>query len=117
MLAAVEFGLIRRHQPKRSIILGRVTCENEPNRERPNLSVWLEALLIHSLNLSANARLFQEDLADEKTQLRLDELSDKCNEGLLSSEEREEYNIYIQAIDFIGILQSKARKILRRNHS
>ena len=55
--------------------------------------------------------------ADEKTQLRLDELGDKCNEGLLSSEEREEYDIYIQAIDFIGILQSKARTILRRNHS
>ena len=55
--------------------------------------------------------------ADETTQLRLDELGDKCNEGLLSAEEREEYDIYIQAIDFIGILQSKARTILRRNHS
>ena len=53
--------------------------------------------------------------ADEETQRRLDELGDKCNEGELSTAEREEYEAYVQAIDFIGILQAKARAVLQRN--
>ncbi len=52
--------------------------------------------------------------ADGKTQQRLDELGDKCNEGQLSSEERDEYDVYIRAIDFIGVLQAKARTVLHR---
>ena len=52
--------------------------------------------------------------ADESTQARLDELADKCTEGSLTSAEREEYDAYIRAIDFIGILQAKARSVLRR---
>jgi len=52
---------------------------------------------------------------DEKTQQRLDELGDKCNEGQLSAEEQDEYDAYIRAIDFIGILQAKAQTVLRRN--
>jgi len=55
--------------------------------------------------------------ADEKTQQRLDELGEKSNEGRLTDDEREEYDTYIRAIDFIGILQAKARTILQRNHS
>jgi hypothetical protein len=53
--------------------------------------------------------------ADEQTQMRLDELGDKCNEGLLTAEERAEYESYVRAIDFIGILQAKARNVLDRN--
>ena len=52
--------------------------------------------------------------ADEATQIRLDELADKCTEGSLSSAEREEYDAYVRAIDFIGILQAKARSVLKR---
>jgi hypothetical protein len=55
--------------------------------------------------------------ADEQTQRRLDELGDKCNEGALSAEEREQYETYVQAIEFIGILQLKARGVLERNGS
>ncbi len=55
--------------------------------------------------------------ADEATQRRLDELGDKCNEGTLTADEREEYEAYVQAIDFIGILQAKARALLQRNGS
>ena len=53
--------------------------------------------------------------ADDETQRRIDELGDKCNEGGLSAAEREEYDAYVQAIDFIGILQAKARAILQRD--
>jgi hypothetical protein len=53
--------------------------------------------------------------ADEPTQLRLDELGDKCNEGALTAAERDEYETYVRAIDFIGILQAKARALLARN--
>jgi hypothetical protein len=53
--------------------------------------------------------------ADEETERRLDELGDKCNEGALTTAEREEYEAYVQAIDFIGILQAKARGVLARN--
>jgi hypothetical protein len=53
--------------------------------------------------------------ADEPTQRRLDELGDKCNEGELTAAERDEYETYVRAIDFIGILQAKARAVLERN--
>ena len=55
--------------------------------------------------------------ADEETQRRLDELGDKSNEGTLTTAEREEYETYVQAIDFIGILQAKARAALQQNGS
>jgi hypothetical protein len=62
-----------------------------------------------------SARRILEWRADEMTQRRLDELGDKCNEGKLTTAEREEYEAYVRAIDFIGILQAKARRVLQRN--
>jgi hypothetical protein len=53
--------------------------------------------------------------ADDETELRLDLLGDKCNEGTLTVAEREEYEAYVRAIDFIGILQAKARAVLQGN--
>jgi predicted RNA-binding protein associated with RNAse of E/G family len=51
--------------------------------------------------------------ANEATRARLDELGDKCNEGLLTPAERKEYEAYVTAIDVISILQAKARRVLR----
>ena len=42
---------------------------------------------------------------------RLEYLGDRCTEGQLTSEEKEEYESYVQIINFISILQAKARKI------
>lgn len=53
--------------------------------------------------------------ADDETERLLDELGDKCNEGALTESEREEYEAYVRAIDFIGILQAKARAVLQQN--
>ncbi len=52
--------------------------------------------------------------ADAKLQARLDVLAEKSNEGQLTEEEREEYNRYIWAIDFISLVQAKARTLLDR---
>lgn len=52
--------------------------------------------------------------ADEATQARIDELAEKCNEGLLTTAERAEYKEFVSAIDILSILQVKARRVLRQ---
>lgn len=49
---------------------------------------------------------------DASTQARIDALADKCTEGQLTPAEGEEYDTYIAAIDFITVLQAKARTVL-----
>jgi hypothetical protein len=55
--------------------------------------------------------------ADPATQVRIDELADKCNEGQLTPEEEAEYTDYVEVIDLIGILQAKARAVLTKHAS
>jgi hypothetical protein len=50
--------------------------------------------------------------ADEAIQARVDELADKCNEGLLTSDEREEYDAYVTAFEYIALLQAKSRSLI-----
>ena len=52
--------------------------------------------------------------ADRKAQARVDELARKCNEGQLTPEERQQYETYVLAGEFIAILQAKARLLLAR---
>ena len=52
---------------------------------------------------------------DAQAQERIDALARKCNEGELTEGERREYETYVQTIDFISILQAKARSILKRS--
>lgn len=51
---------------------------------------------------------------DQEVQARVSELAHKTNEGTISNEEREEYRAFIEANDFIGVLQLKARHFLQR---
>lgn len=51
---------------------------------------------------------------DSKAQSRIDKLAHKCNEGKMTAKERREYDTYVNTIDFIAILQAKARSLLRR---
>jgi hypothetical protein len=51
---------------------------------------------------------------DAKAQARIDKLARKCNEGELTDDERREYETYVHTIDFIAILQAKARSLLKR---
>ena len=46
---------------------------------------------------------------DPGTRAKIDDLAAKANEGTLSEIERAEYLDYVEAMDLIGILQSKAR--------
>jgi hypothetical protein len=50
--------------------------------------------------------------ADTAAQGRIDELADRANEGVLTTEERGEYESLIAAAGVIAILQTKARAIL-----
>jgi hypothetical protein len=50
--------------------------------------------------------------ADPTVQERIDSLADKCNSGQLTPEERSEYEMYVSFIDFMAILQAKARRFL-----
>lgn len=52
---------------------------------------------------------------DATTQARIDKLAHKCNEGKLSDAERSEYETYVHAIDFVAILQAKARLLLKQS--
>ena len=63
----------------------------------------------------AAARRIAAFRADAATQARIGELADKCNEGELTERERHEYEAYVRAIDFISILQAKARVALRKS--
>src|SRR4051812_23693422 len=49
---------------------------------------------------------------DPRVQARLDELAEKANEGLLTDVEREEYALYIEALDLVAIVKAKARAAL-----
>jgi hypothetical protein len=51
---------------------------------------------------------------DPKAQARIDKLARKCKGGKLTEAERSEYETYVYAIDFIAILQAKARALLKQ---
>ena len=51
---------------------------------------------------------------DAKAQANLDRLARKCNAGQLSEAERRAYETYVHFIDFLAILQAKARALLKR---
>jgi hypothetical protein len=50
--------------------------------------------------------------AEPAVQMRLDQLADRANEGLLTSEERLEYEKFRATFHMVTLLQSKARQIL-----
>jgi hypothetical protein len=50
-------------------------------------------------------------------QARIDELAEKANEGLLTPQERAEYEEFVEAADLIAILQAKARRLLAEQDS
>jgi hypothetical protein len=63
------------------------------------------------------ARRIAELRADPELQTRLDELATMANQGRLTEADRREYAAIVDAIDFVGILQAKARAVLDRTTS
>jgi hypothetical protein len=52
--------------------------------------------------------------ASPTVQARLDELAEKCSEGTLTPDERSAYETAVRAVNFIGVLQAKARAMLAK---
>jgi hypothetical protein len=50
--------------------------------------------------------------ANARVQARVDELADRCNQGMMTNEERSEYDALVWADQFVGILQAIARHFL-----
>lgn len=50
--------------------------------------------------------------ASPQVQQTLDELAEKSTEGTLTDAERADYETYVRAINFIGLLQAKARAVI-----
>ena len=71
------------------------------------------AIVGTSLNEEAARKLIKLK-ADRKTQARVAELAEKCNEGELSPEERHEYEMYVMANHLVAIFQANARMFLAR---
>jgi hypothetical protein len=58
------------------------------------------------------ARRISSLRAPDCVQERIDELAEKSSEGTLSADERAEYEAWVRAINWLGILQAKARKVM-----
>ena len=71
------------------------------------LDLWLDPVG-RALNAEAADRLLGLR-ADARTQQRVEELADRNTEGLLTADERAEYEALVTAADVIAILQAKAR--------
>ncbi len=50
--------------------------------------------------------------ADPEVQDRINALAERCNEGQLTPEERADYETYVRFVDFLAIIQAKARRVL-----
>jgi hypothetical protein len=62
-----------------------------------------------------SARRVAEFRIDPSVQTRVDFLAERANEGLLTDEERAEYEAFINTADLITILKLKARRHLSTN--
>ena len=61
---------------------------------------------------SSSLRALVDLRAPSEAAERIEYLAGRANEGLLSSAERDEYQSLMMFGNFLGILQSKARKLL-----
>jgi hypothetical protein len=84
-----------------------------PTPTTPTLDRILEPVG-RALNPEA-ARTLAALRLDAKTQAQVDRLARRCNEGKLTLKEQAEYETYVSAIDFVAILQAKARAFLDRS--
>jgi len=50
--------------------------------------------------------------ASPEVQSRLNALAEKCSDGTITADERRAYESYLRAVNFIGVLQAKARAML-----
>jgi hypothetical protein len=63
------------------------------------------------------ARRIAELRASPEVQEKMDELAEKSTEGTLTPAERLEYETRVRVINFIGVLQAKARAVITTDAS
>ena len=63
------------------------------------------------------ARVIINLRADEETEAEVQRLREKANEGKLTADEEASYKDFVDAVDVISIIQSKARRYLARHSS
>ena len=54
--------------------------------------------------------------ADAQVSARIEYLAERSSEGLLTDEERVEYETLVSGLDFVAALQARARKVLGGTH-
>ncbi len=67
--------------------------------------------LSRTLNAEA-ARAIIDLRIEPAVQARIDELADRCNEGLLTDAERAEYEGFVDGVGLVNVLRAKARRAL-----
>ena len=87
----------------------------EPALETTGLNELLDQL---SESLTPEmAQVLVDFRANAKTQVRMDVLAEKCNDGTLTEAERREYSSAVRAGTLISILQAKAKKVLQNKRA
>lgn len=87
----------------------------ETKQPKTEAAILSRVLLNGKNELSpATARLLLGMGFTEEDKARLAELAGKGNEGILSAEERAEYEAYVKVGDVLSLLHLKARKFLGR---
>jgi transcription elongation GreA/GreB family factor len=61
---------------------------------------------------AASAEALARLRAPAELQTRIETLADRCTEGQLTDDEREEYETLVRLGNFVGILQARARRRL-----
>ncbi len=83
-----------------------------PNREA---EIWARLMQVPGNPLSPAAAEYLLSIHFGQSDIdRMHELADRSTEGLLTDEERAEYDGYLRIGNFISILQSRARRALGR---
>ena len=84
-----------------------------------NVSTVLDGLLdpLSRCLDAESAQRVVEFSVDPAVQARIDSLAERANDGVLSEEERAEYDAFINAADFISILKLKIRRQQNSNGS
>jgi hypothetical protein len=85
----------------------------------PSMDTALDGLLdpLSRCLDAESARRVAEFRIDPVVQSRIDTLAERANNGVLTEEERAEYEAFVNAGDFISIFKLKARRNLNSNQS
>jgi hypothetical protein len=97
--------------------LRRVACGNLMPVDNLNGATLLGGLLdpLSRCLDAESARRVAEFHVDPAIQARIDALAERANDGVLSEEERAEYEAFINTTDLISILKLKVRRQLDSN--